>query len=129
MPDSTPPRSDEGIICSFMESKPAIESMRIRYRGDSDFTEEEYVSVYGWWRADTEDLVVMPNHPTLDRLHEVEAGLPDERWDRYRAWFTQQSVPPPPVSHAEHFRMVAHASAVQKIRAFAAVLREAERSG
>ena len=58
---------------------------------------------------------------TLDRLHLVEERLTEEQWDRYRAYFMQQAVPPP-VTSAKYFRLIVNATADQKVMALAGVV-------
>ncbi len=110
--------TNEEIICEWMERKPTpMDGWRAAH----------LVKKAQWWLSWQDNWEPIPL--TLDRLREVEKRLTDEQWDRYRAWFTRLTVPPPPVTSAEYFRMVAQADAAQKIKALAAVLREVAQAG
>lgn len=83
-----------------------------------------------WW------VLLDPNAPwrpvplTLDRLHEVEARLMDLQWKRYRSEF-RQVVERSDGTHSKDLwvRSALHATAEQKIKALAAVIRAEAKRG
>jgi len=96
--------SDEEVIAAFMEPVPG-------------FREIDYPkSIAGWWTAPTGHTKV-PAVLDLDALHEVEARLTEERWDLYISEFWKLSI------GSTWARDYLHASAADKIKALATVLR------
>lgn len=96
------PLSNEEVICTFMEPKPR-------------FTEVPDVSVGRWWVwfADANEPIAL----TLDRLHLVEARLTNQ-WGSY----VNEMLKDNPSVWTEA-KLLLHATAEQKIRALASVLR------
>jgi len=98
--------SDEEVICGFMEPKPEGSWMR-----DIQPT---------WWYFSTFDLPIGWHVVNLDleQLHEVEARLKDAQWRTYI-----DLIVPVKGNIYEECKAFIHASAAQKIKALAAVLR------
>jgi hypothetical protein len=92
--------TDEEMICNFMEPKP-------------EGRPSSYGSGEVWWRWGWRYIGWLPRPLTLDALWEVEARLTDEQCSRY----TRELVMLP---------WLWHATAAQKIKALAAVLREVQ---
>ncbi len=104
--------SDAEVICGFMEPRPS------RQRGDSAGCPGQF------WRYDREthaDLGV-PARLTLDALREVEERLTGKQWSNYIARIFEETNSQG-ATVGGRWRHVIHASAEQKIRALAAVLR------
>ncbi len=107
--------TDEEVICAWMEPKPEAN--------------KAYV-VRSWWRSRTlltgsaagrgcfviADII--PRTLTLDALHEVEARLTDEHWVSYLI-----SLVPKSLSGWTELRDATYATAEQKVKALAAVIR------
>lgn len=111
--------TDEEVICEFMEAKPEA----FLATGS-----QAHPSVGGWWRSDFRFTSPSPNDGeyywkprklTLDALHEVEARLTDEHWKEYCWRFQRGGM----CSWWENQRDFLHASAEQKIKALASILR------
>lgn len=109
--------TDAEVICSFMEKTPR----RVRYF-------DEHMSSATWWRRDIvqnngQGIVYSdwtPCELTLDALREVQRRLTDEQWHEYERGL--RCVPfDGPVNSVT--RVFIHATAEQKIRALAVVLR------
>jgi hypothetical protein len=105
--------TDQEIIAGFMEPMPANTE-----RG------ERGISECGWWErrfsVPNQRFRHWPNSDktdSLDALHEVEARLTDEQWTKYADLMMDPSG-------LKHTRFLLHATAEQKIRALAQVLRE-----
>ena len=108
-------RSDQEVISRFMEPNPRS---RTRSR-DSE---------HGWWRligidrktAEWVPIGSLPaSHITLDRLYEVEELLNQGQWKTYTDLLIDD---PDAISGYFEFGLI-HASAAQKIKALAEVLR------
>lgn len=97
---------DQEVICGFMEPV-------VGFRG-CDFPR----SLKGWWTAELGQ-PKQPRELTLNECHAVEERLTDEQWDAYEELFDS-------VILWGRERSLLHASAEQKIRALAAVLRKEE---
>ncbi len=120
--------TDEEIICGWMEPKPPEDSAPLSrtYRGDI-FSDGEF------WMADEYTTVwhVVPLTLDLDALHLVEARLTDIQWATYQLALASVIDPKKRISEQELlamrpwvWKLFQHASAEQKIKALAAVLRE-----
>ena len=118
MPNKPDMDAARRLVCEFMEPRPPVSRVVLGVFAD-------------WWqRVDFDDengdtcCTWEPLRLDLDRLHLVEERLTEEQWDRYRAYFTQQAVPPPPVTSAKYFRLIVNATADQKVMALAGVVEE-----
>lgn len=102
---SDKPMSDAEIICAFCEPKPT-DTLPDTVRGTK------------WWRLSLKGYLArwIPKYLGLDALHEVEARLTDEQWDRYASLMMDPAG-------IRHTRFLLHATAGEKIKALAAVLR------
>jgi len=109
------PLSDAEVICTWMEPKPKF----------PDVFGDVRISAGGWWKWRSPRAGARwpgktgPNESkvdSLDALHEVEARLTDEQWQKYAGLM----MDPAGIKHT-HFLL--HATAEQKISALAAVLR------
>ncbi len=115
-------KSDAEVICEFMEPRPTQGKMAI---------------VTPWWHSITlmtgsgpgggfARIGVTHRELDLNALREVEARLTMEQWQQYQwnaehaGWYPSDTGEP---TVRECFRAASHASAAQKIRALAAVLR------
>jgi hypothetical protein len=104
--------TDTGIICAFMEPRP-------------DHLQQGTCTTNGWWvrriggECEAASL-------TLDALHEVEEKLTDEQWDAYYHQFGAYGREGLTWTAPDRlYKWALHASAEQKIKALAAVLRPA----
>jgi hypothetical protein len=104
--------SDEETICEFMESKPEMR------QDDAVWWRWGWVPRIGSSLFQPPGYCWLPVRLTLDALHKVEAKLTDEQWDRYSSEFDY------PAS-ARNRKSLLHATAAQKVKALAAVLRSA----
>lgn len=102
-------KTDEEVICEWMEPKPEDLNPHVGL----------LVSKGEWWYRYTLDKTWTACKPNLDRLHEVEARLTDEQWERY----LDQLVDDDAISGYQTERDICHATAAQKIAALAAVIR------
>lgn len=100
--------TDEEVICGWMEKRPSYESGGTGH------------SARHWWLSNPHHDNWWPTELTLDRLREVEERLTDSQWELYfLAW----------PGRFLGFRGFVHASAEQKIKALAEVLRKDGRDG
>ena len=109
--------NDAEIICGWMEPRPKDGSGPVVTTPDSRWWVYNYTS-----DGANFDWNFVLSTLTLDALHEVEARLTDQQ-----GWFTRLLVPLPPITSMQYFRLVANATAEQKVKALAAVVREASR--
>lgn len=95
--------TDAEVICAWMEPRPgsAAEAYNSRWWNGSPWTE------------------LRPFNLTLDALREVESRLSEAQWDRYEALALKWRY-----EYSSSYRAALHASAEQKIKALAAVLRK-----
>jgi hypothetical protein len=112
IPPSNMPHSNEEIICGWMEPKPWEEPGQ---------TTPKALLGSSWW-----DWAIsygsFPKPLTLDRLHEVEGRLTDEQWGQYATALSD--LTPEYTGIVQTMKLYIHATAAQKIKALAAVLRE-----
>lgn len=112
--------TDAEVICGWMQPKPALRQ-----------TEGEWelaicATSLGWWLLTTtgyergDEPIIVPADLTLDRLREVEARLTEEQWVHYGILMENRPV------GMRLSKALLHASADQKIKALAAVLRGAK---
>lgn len=107
---------DTRIICEFMDRCPRS-TTRSR---DSDS---------GWWRlvgCVREDGEWIPNAIDLNRAHWVEERLTEEQWNRYINAFATPIDRRLRMFAWDRVSALLHATAADKIKALAAVLREAK---
>jgi len=91
--------SDEAVICKFMEPK---------------------CYGYPWWSC--QGSFIAPRALSLDALWEVEERLTRMQWNAYLKLLSDGNI----LANFKEYRMVAHATAAQKIAALATVLRNEE---
>lgn len=108
-PHDKPALSDEEVICSAMEARVSLPNIWVMG-----------VSKGGWWFF-RQATGWVPINLTLDRLHIVEERLSEEQWGTYADAIADGCGD----SLLEESKALIHASAEAKIRALAAVLREA----
>lgn len=115
--------SDEEVICAWMEPRPETPAVRDWLTRYSDqlwwvLTDKPDGSPAGW----------LPGKLTLDRLRLVEERLTEEQWARYgELHFLRAEAL---CGGRDDFRKgMLHASAAEKIRALAAVIRESAGKG
>lgn len=102
--------TDEEVICGFMEPRPVCPPRRRWFESKS--------SLAGWWELIRDSNRCQPRPLTLDALYEVESQLTDEQqWDYCEAVRKQADTRQAGTWH------YLHATAEQKIKALAAVLR------
>lgn len=105
--------TDEEIICTWMEPLPGFRG--INYPK----------SVAGWWTAPNGQAKT-PTTLDLDALHEVEAQLTEELWEKYEIALWAEITPNERIYDREWI----HATASDKIKALAAILKyEVENKG
>lgn len=111
--------TNEEIICGWMQPRPR----------DGDAEDDGK-----WWRSHNtaicfgEHWITVPADLTLDRLHEVEARLTDEQWEGYIGILAGVPIKRALSTHdyyLDHMdeRELVHATAEQKIKALAEVIR------
>lgn len=113
--------TDEEVICAFMEPKPP------------DGAYPRALSDAGWWKVAWSNALQksqwLPNNDkaaSLDALWEVEERLTEEQWGQYCIRAQVDLYDPAWGNHPGGMdRPIIHATAEQKIRALAAVLRTA----
>jgi hypothetical protein len=103
--------SDEEVLATFMETKPNGGGRR----GSHWWWYRSGLNSGAGWR---------PRSLDLDALHEVEARLTDEQWDKYQRGLSVYCGSELRAGDVRaSIRQMIHALPVQKIRALAAVLR------
>ena len=105
--------SDEEVICGFMEPKP--EHNPSEYVLGEIYRTWWVRSIGNTWRPLLDD-EFCSQFEKLGRLHEVEARLTEEQWCAYQCAAIS-------AKWGDVFGLICHASAGQKIRALASVLR------
>ena len=111
--------TDGEVICAWMEPKPdtynAATAMAAAKSGKDNPI---------WWVTDGRTWTLRPRELDLDALWEVQDRLTDEQWERYECEMLAQWTPEAIglTMHGE-VRHYLHATAEQKIRALAAILR------
>jgi hypothetical protein len=105
--------SDEEIICTWMETRPKYVS-----QGQPGWIEDDQWNAHHrWWKWFVDkDWQHLPVDLDLDALWEVEERLTGEQWGEYSGLL----MDPRGVNHT---RFLLHATAEQKTKALAAVLR------
>lgn len=110
--------SDEEVIASFMEPKPTKAALSMG---------RPLFSVTGWWSAGSrphrEWDEWYPITLTLDALRQVQERLTEEQWEQYECEMLALWTPGTLRHGLGEVQHYLHATAEQKIRALAVVLR------